>query len=152
MADVSLIGPPQYGEVISFYQHVGYGGTIAPDDLIVGARIAGRLVAAVRLATENDLLVLRGMYVLREHQRQGIGSSLLPEIERRIGQRECWCLPYAHLRKFYARAGFQDQPSAEAPKFLVERKNVYTESGKQVVLMKRLRTPPVVDTPGPFPE
>lgn len=137
MAVVSLVNKEQYDEVISLYQRVGYGGGLASDDLIVGARIADSLVGVVRLATENELLVLRGMHVRKEFQRQGIGLSLLRTVQDCLGDRECWCLPYSHLRDFYMLAGFSERPPEAAPGFLVARMNSYIELGRQVILMER---------------
>ena len=106
MVSVCLVDQKQHDEVISFYRRVRYRGTLNSGDLVVGARVSGRLVGAVRLATEYDLLVLRGMYVQNEFQRQGIGFGMLVELLRHLGERECWCIPYTHLHGFYSHAGF----------------------------------------------
>ncbi len=137
VVSVCLVDQKQHDEVISFYRRVHYRGGLARGDLVVGARVSGRLVGAVRLATENDLLVLRGMYVQNEFQRQGIGFGMLVELLRHLGERECWCIPYAHLHGFYSRAGFVESTLGGAPGFLVERLNTYVKSGRQVILMRR---------------
>ena len=137
MAEVGPINQEHFDEVLSLYERVGYGGVPASDDLVIGARTAHDLVGVVRLATENGFLVLRGMYVLDEFQRQGIGLAMLHAVEEFLGDRECWCIPYSHLRGFYLRAGFVARPIEAAPDFLAERLKAYTESGRQVILMER---------------
>jgi len=138
MVEIVLLSQSQYGEVVSLYRQVNYGGTVAPEDLIVGAYVDGCLVGVVRLVSENGLLVLRGLHVRKKHQRQGIGFDMLTELCRHFGERECWCIPHMYLRDFYSRVGFLESPVEGAPAFLAERLGVYAESGLKVVLMKRL--------------
>ena len=142
MPEYGLIGQKQYDEVMALYKREGYGGGLAPGDVVVGARIDDSLVGAVRLATEYEFLVLRGMYVQKEFQRQGIGRGLLGATAIEIGQRECWCIPYAHLRSFYMLAGFVERPSEAAPRFLMERLKEYARSGRQVIIMRRTEINP----------
>ncbi len=137
MADVSLVGDERHDEVIAFYENVNYGGTLATGDLVVGAHVAGRLVGVGRLVLEAERLVLRGMQVRKEFRRQGIGSSMLGKFQNLLGDRECWCVPYDHLRGFYSQAGFVKTKLDGAPGFLVERVREYADLGRQVILMKR---------------
>ena len=137
MAEVGPINQEQFDEVISLYERVGYGAGLATDDLVIGARVAHDLVGVVRLATENEILLLRGMYVLNEFQRQGIGLAMLHAVEDFLGNRECWCIPYAHLGSFYMNAGFVERTIDAAPGFLAERLKAYSELGRQVILMHR---------------
>lgn len=106
--------------------------------MVIGARSENDLVGVVRLANENGLLVLRGMSVKKEVQRQGIGLRLLVAVEEYLGDRECWCIPYSHLRDFYMAAGFVEWPQASTPDFLVARLKEYVESGREVILMRRV--------------
>ncbi|MBK8167849.1 MAG: GNAT family N-acetyltransferase [bacterium] len=95
------------------------------------------MVAAVRVANENGHLVLRGMYIDERLQRQGIGSALLAAVDSFLGLRGCWCIPYAHLRDFYAAIGFGEHSAGEPPEFLVKRLESYVAAGRPVVLMWR---------------
>ena len=123
--------------VQSFYASVGYGGGVHPDDRLLVSRVEQSIVAAVRLCTEGDILVLRGMYVAEGRRGQGIGSRLLESISDAIGSSECWCIPYAHLTGFYSRIGFQVCEKETIPPFLAERWERYSGSGQKVVVMKR---------------
>jgi GNAT superfamily N-acetyltransferase len=124
-------------EVTCFYRQAGYGGIVGEDDTMLGARAAGCLVGVVRLALENSSLVLRGMQVEAEFQRQSTGSKLLEAAVEVIGGRECWCIPYSHLSAFYAKGGFVEVPSSGAPGFLADRLERYRTSGRSVVVMRR---------------
>jgi len=135
--EVSEVAAKQHGEVAALYCRVGYGGGIGASDTVIGGRMGGKMVAAVRVASENGHLVLRGMYVDERFRRQGIGSALLASVESHLGLRGCWCIPYSHLRKFYAAIGFGDDFAMEVPGFLVNRLESYLEAGRPVVLMWR---------------
>ena len=60
------------------------------------AEAASEIVGVVRLCEENEVLVLRGMYLLGAWQRKGVGSRLLDELVPLIGDRPCWCVAYRH--------------------------------------------------------
>ena len=141
MVDIGPVSQDRLDEVDSLYLRVGYSVKPAGGDTIIGAREGGKLVGAVRLAEENGLLVLRGMQVEKPFQKRGVGRKLLMAIGQVIGPRECWCVPYTHLRSFYGKIGFEDWPSSDAPGFLVKRLKGNKESGRQVTLMKRIANP-----------
>jgi len=124
-------------EVAEFYDRAGYSGEVGDTDVVMAAKIAGDLVGVARLVTENGVLVLRGMQVEPSIQRMGVGTKLLAALIEYIGHHECWCIPYGHLRQFYAGAGFEKVSEVAAPSFLVERTILYNELGKSVVLMRR---------------
>jgi len=70
-------------------------------------RDGANLVAAVRLASEDGVLVLRTMVVAEGSQRRGIGARLLQRASRAIGDRESYCIARSYLESFYGRAGFR---------------------------------------------
>ena len=105
------------------------------------ARHSGKLLGVARLSDENGVLVLRGMYVEAASQRQGVGGRLLEAAERQIGTRECWCVPFAHLKEFYSRIGFAECAPDSVPGFLDERLREYRNSGHRVIIMKRAAEP-----------
>jgi predicted N-acetyltransferase YhbS len=82
--------------------------------------------------------VLRGMRVLPEFQRQGIGTEILGEVLLRLEGIECFAIAYAHLKDFYGRIGFCNSNEQEAPAFLRERINRYrTENPHQRFILIR---------------
>ncbi|MDE2291767.1 MAG: GNAT family N-acetyltransferase [Elusimicrobia bacterium] len=117
------------------YRRTGYAGGVAPKDLVLAAFEGERLVGAVRLCREFGVVVLRGMQVLEEHRRQGVGTLLLRACEERLQGSVCWCVPYRHLEGFYGQAGFVVADGA--PQGLVERLGRYDAEGLDVVLMRR---------------
>lgn len=121
----------------SFYEGVGYRGGSHPGDRLLVARDNQGIVAAVRLCIEEGALVLRGMYVAEGLRGQGLGSILLESASAAIGSDECWCVPYAHLKAFYSRIGFQEEVEA-TPVFLLERRARYLSNGHEVTVMRRL--------------
>lgn len=122
-----------------FYAERGYGGGIAPDDTVLLAERDGDLIGIVRLAPEEGEIVLRGMQVHPSFQRQGIGLHLLAAVASALGNRTCYCIPYAHLEDFYGRIGFAAVDLADAPPFLRSRVEGYRVrfEGKEFLLMRR---------------
>ncbi|MYM27642.1 GNAT family N-acetyltransferase [Duganella sp. CY15W] len=122
--------------VAGLYQTVGYGGGVSATDVTLCAKEGTRLAGAVRLCKEEGVMVLRGMHVHPDFQRQGIGSLLLTHCIPYLSQGESYCLPYDHLVQFYEQAGFRIAAVAGVPPFLAERLKDYLASGQQIVAMK----------------
>jgi N-acetylglutamate synthase-like GNAT family acetyltransferase len=127
--------------LLAFYQGTGYAGGVDPADVVVLAEEEGRTIGALRLCQEHGTLVLRGMRVQEEWQRQGIGTRLLQVAGERIGQRTCYCLPHPHLEGLYGRIGFAQVKPASAPRFLRLRQTEYWERGVETILMKKASKP-----------
>lgn len=113
-----------------------------PEDLFFIVRKKGAAIAAVRFCEEEGTSLLRSMVVDKDHRRQGIGHVLLIEFERYLNLdqiRETWCMPYKHLKLFYAAIGFKERNLSEAPSFLQERAQKQNEDhpDQPVILMKR---------------
>ncbi len=122
---------------IAFLKSERYSRMIAEDDQFFIAEIAKEIVAAVRLAREEGVLVLRGMRVRGDVQREGVGTQLLHRLVLAIRSEACYCIPYRWLISFYAQAGFREILSEEAPAFLADRRAHYASEGLDVVLMRR---------------
>jgi GNAT superfamily N-acetyltransferase len=135
--EISCAQEKDLPEVASFYSGVGYTGGVNPADKVLVARTSEGVVGAVRLCEEEGCLVLRGMYVSPGRRGTGVGIALLSAAGLTIGRRECWCIPYAHLRQFYGREGFMEIAPNTAPPFLVERSVRYQGKGEVVVIMVR---------------
>jgi len=128
----------EYEKITAFYRENGYGVPIKETDLLAVAETDGALCGILRLCEENDVLVLRGMRVSLNVQRQGVGTLLLRYVESLIGKRECFCIPHRHLESFYGQIGFVEMAESSVPPFLAMRCATYRkEHGLDVILMVR---------------
>jgi len=123
--------------IAAFYERCGYSGGLSADDTILVAIRAESLVGAVRLCSENQVAILRGMQVLPNFQRQGIGRALLNKYLSRINDAVCYCIPWSYLEQFYSSGGFRRCESTDVPDFLSERFSYYVQQGRDVILMRR---------------
>ena len=64
----------------------------------------GEIVAALRACPKAHGYLLRSVWVSRAQRREGLGTTLLQHALRELPT--CWCYAYAHLERFYERAGF----------------------------------------------
>lgn len=101
------------------------------------AEAGERLVGVLRLCPEEGARVLRGMRVVRDLQRRGIGSLLLGLADQEIGAGGCYCIAYPYLDRFYGQIGFQPLEPTAAPRFLSERLAEYQARGLDAALMHR---------------
>src|SRR5579862_9224624 len=115
---VEQIPKERHDQIRSVYAAVGYKGGIKDDDVAFLASIEDRPVGAVRLCIENGVMVLRGMMVDPDYQRQGIGKTLLKTLDPSIGIALCYCINPPHLRDFYGSIGFEEIEKENAPFFL----------------------------------
>ncbi len=123
-------------KVLKHYQECNYGAGINKDDLVIIA-IDKEIVGAVRICVEQNIRVLRGMQVKKPFQRNGIGSLMLKYLEENLDLKDCYCLPYKHLREFYAQVGFEEVLPRYAPRFLAERLENYLSGGYgEIIIMK----------------
>ncbi len=70
----ALLPSNHFERAQNFYDFVGYGGLLDLRDTIFVALDNDNIVGIVRLASEHDTLVLRGMQVADDYRRQGIGT------------------------------------------------------------------------------
>lgn len=132
----------EIGQIRAQYAEWQYDGEVTPEDAVLLAERAGTLVGMVRQTIECDTVMLRGMQVAPAAQGTGVGTALLQVFVERLGDRECYCLPYAHLVNFYGKQGFVRCATEIAPLFLQQRLKQYRERGLDVVIMRRrLQTP-----------
>jgi len=125
-----------FSSVIRLYEEWGYGGTYTPGDEIWLAEAGSETIGLVRLVKEQELRILRGMYVTPQWRGNRVASTLLASITANLTE-PCWCIPYAHLVEFYRQAGFVPVPEAEAPVFLQERLGRYRWTGRDYQIMCR---------------
>lgn len=136
-ASIEAAKPKHFAELQTFYQSCGYMGRISPNDVVFAARENGAVVGTVRLVEESGVLVLRGMYVASNRQHRGIGRRLLAAIERAIGGRECFCIPFSHLENFYGKIGFVKIKESRAPIHLQARLKEYRALSKKIIILRR---------------
>jgi GNAT superfamily N-acetyltransferase len=123
------------------YEGWNYTHAINASDTVWLAENQGELVGVVRIAREEDVLVLRGMRVARDLQGRGVGSQLLRAVVRWLRTRECFCIPYVHLIGFYGQVGFLEIAPEGTPAFLAQRLADYRRLGLAVTLMRRAGSP-----------
>lgn len=121
----------------AFCRERGYRGFLSPEAAVVMAERGLDVVGLGRVQLDHGVLVLRGMGVDSGLRRRGIGTRLLELLIAEIGARRCYCIPYAHLREFYGRAGFADLALDSAPHVLRDRILEYRKAGHDVILMWR---------------
>jgi N-acetylglutamate synthase-like GNAT family acetyltransferase len=138
MSSVTIMESGDAMAVNNFYDETGYRGQAETKDKLVIATQENKIIGAVRLVDENNVIVLRGMQVGDAYQRQGVGSAMLKKISQLLEGKECYCLPLEHLEKFYGQIGFKKIDIQEAPKFLQDRANKYkNEFNYQLIIMKK---------------
>ena len=137
MINLSNARPDQHPEILALYEKCGYHGGVAPGDFVLVAEELGSLVGAVRLCSEEGLTLLRGFFLLPTHHRRGLGSRMLLALLPHLYGRTCYCIPFIHLSRFYAFAGFSELPQEKAPEFLHHRLESYRSQGHKVMLMVR---------------
>jgi GNAT superfamily N-acetyltransferase len=131
---IRFAGISEYPEVLTHYKICNYNGGVEDEDIIVIA-IDEKLIGAVRICSGDGIQVLRGMQIKSAWQKKGIGSSMLKFLVDNVDMNGCYCLPYKHLKSFYASIGFEEIAPQDAPVFLVERLEKYLSSGQDVVIM-----------------
>jgi GNAT superfamily N-acetyltransferase len=131
---IRFAGVSEYPEVLSHYKICNYNGGVEDEDIIVIA-IDKELIGAVRICSEYGIQVLRGMQIKPAWQKKGIGSSILRFLVDHVDMNGCYCLPYKHLKSFYASIGFEEIVTENAPVFLVERFEKYLSSGQDIIMM-----------------
>jgi N-acetylglutamate synthase-like GNAT family acetyltransferase len=123
--------------VAAAYSKWGYGGGIVLNDTAWIAEVAGEVIGIVRIAPEHGTLVLRGMRIAEQWRRRRIGSRMLVTLGSWLNERECYCVPYTHLRPFYGQIGFVEISASAAPSFLRSRVVEYKRNSLDVVVMVR---------------
>lgn len=136
---IRFAGISEYPEVLAHYKICNYNGGVEDEDIIVVA-IGEELIGAVRICSEYGIQVLRGMQIKSAWQKKGLGSSMLKFLVDNVDMNGCYCLPYKHLKAFYALIGFEEIAPQDAPVFLVERLEKYLSSGQDVIIMMMNKT------------
>jgi pimeloyl-ACP methyl ester carboxylesterase/N-acetylglutamate synthase-like GNAT family acetyltransferase len=139
LASVTLreAGAGERERVRAFYVSCGRSVLLDPGDRLLVAEAEGEIVGAVRLCVEEGAQVLRTMRVRPDVQGRGIGRALLRRFLTMLDDRDCFCLPYAHLGSFYGAIGFARVAPAELPPHLAARLAGYLAERPDVIAMRR---------------
>lgn len=137
---IRIARPDEHRRVLAVYAALGYRRTIDTADTVWLAENGDQAVGIVRVAAEQGTRVLRGMRIAEHARRQRLGTRTLDAIAEWLQNRECYCVPYPHLVRFYGQIGFEVIDPARAPAFLAERLADCQRSGEDVILMRRRET------------
>ncbi len=82
-------------------------------DLIIVAREHGRAIGVARCLTDDSYVTyVSDIAVSKSHQRRGVGTALLSEIERHVPGVKLVLLAAPDAEAYYPKAGFSRHPSA----------------------------------------
>ncbi|MDJ0520705.1 MAG: GNAT family N-acetyltransferase [Planctomycetota bacterium] len=120
------------------YRRNEYTGTIHPeDDPLVAVTDDGAIVGVVRIAHEQGVQILRGMFLDEAHRERGLGTRMITMLAERMRPEPCWVICGPHLIRFYGRIGFRLTADEEAPAFLQERVAHYRDTYGPQCLLRR---------------
>jgi predicted GNAT family N-acyltransferase len=77
------------------------------------------------------------MQIKMTHRGKGTGTLMLKFLKENIDMKDCYCIPFKHLKIFYGQIGFEEISPGKAPDFLVERLEKYLAGGLDVIIMKK---------------
>jgi len=107
-AQITTVPADRRAEVEEFYRReLGRDVSLGEGEDVVCADEGGVIIGALRLFPANGTLILRTMVVADGSRGRGIGRAMLRAASERIGDRECYCFPWAHLERFYGEIGFR---------------------------------------------
>ena len=90
-------------------------------------------------AETQVVAALRGLLVLRSHQRHVSGAALPRACMPIIEERTIYCVPYAHRVPLYRNASLRTVRESELASFLAARLSGYVARGQDVLAMVRDR-------------
>lgn len=135
--EVKKLTISDFERALLFYESVDYVQKLDPTNLFYGAFHNNEMIGIVRLAYESGVWVLRGMQVRAAYQFLGVGTRLIKALETEIPSKDCFCLPYKWLEKFYGQIGFRTpSPDEVVPEFLLKRLAEY--QSPDLIVMKRV--------------
>ena len=133
--------------VNEYYNSHQRSSDASASDFLLLAEDDNQVVGVVRLCFEERYHLLRGMYLTAAYRGQGIGSQMLHQLAKYIGNQDCYCLPWAHLESFYRIIGFETMTNEDLPGFLQERLTKYRQDMEHANTQQRMQ-----DDLGVFPE
>ena len=137
MIEIGIAQESDFSQIDELYVAAGYGGGVSENDKVMVARLGDHVVGVVRLRPEEGVTVLRGMQIVYDLQRKGIGAGMLRACAGYLDEATAYCLPYSHFTQFYGAASFEAIGAAELPGFLAARLSSYLPRRQDVVAMRR---------------
>lgn len=120
-----------------FYDEQAYTSIIKKGDIVIGAIINDKIVGISRVSNEENVEVLRGMFVAKDFRGNGIGKKMLNELENSFKTNKIYRIPFKHLEKFYGSIGFKKVETEQSPQFLQTRLIKYINAGYDCIMMMK---------------
>ncbi|SFD50265.1 GNAT family N-acetyltransferase [Pseudoalteromonas denitrificans] len=124
----------------TFYLVQGYHSDWGKKERAFIATDNNQIVGAVKIELNYGVSVLRGMYISKKYQSNGLGTAFIKHIEPILNQTVSYCMPFSHLRDFYSQIGFKVVNPESYPAFLAKRYYGYESKGYKVIAMYRENT------------
>lgn len=118
-----------------FYVQCGYAAKVGGQDQVVFAFCGQTPIGVGRVSREHGFSVLRGMQVVADHRRRGVGKKILEHLLPLVGSQRCFCLSYRWLVGLYKNSGFMCLAVEKAPRFIQDRYRDYRARGLDVLLL-----------------
>ncbi|WP_373994450.1 GNAT family N-acetyltransferase [Duganella sp. Root1480D1] len=80
MIEIGIAQESDFSQIDELYVAAGYGGGVSENDKVMVARLGDHVVGVVRLRPEEGVTVLRGMQIVYDLQRKGIGAGMLRHV------------------------------------------------------------------------
>lgn len=127
-------------ELNQFYCEQGYHSGWGSSERAFIATNNGEIIGSVKIEVNNGFSVLRGMYIAKDYQGDGVGTEFLKHIEPILNKTTSYCMPFSHLGKFYEQIGFQAVSPDSFPEYLAKRYHGYENKGYRIIAMRREQT------------
>jgi len=144
--NIQILKGSEAREIVNpFYEFVGSPHHQARDeDVFFILRDSQNTIGLVRFCIEEGISLLRSMNIHPEYRGKKLGLQLLKAFEEYINiqnQTKVFCIPYAHLEKFYSQIGFQKTSIDIAPQYLINRLRLYQSKypEKEFIIMCRFQ-------------
>ncbi|MGF1718176.1 GNAT family N-acetyltransferase [Photobacterium chitinilyticum] len=120
-----------------FYREQGYHSGWSHVERAFIATTNSEIIGSVKVEVRDGVSILRGMYITKEYQGKGLGTSFIKYIEPILNETVSYCMPFSHLSEFYGQVGFKSINPDGFPDFLAQRYQGYENRGYQIIAMRR---------------
>ena len=122
----------------AFYTEQGYHSDWSNIERAFVATDNNNIVGGVKVESSNGVSILRGMYISSNFQGNKLGTQLIKYIEPILNETISYCMPFAHLERFYAQIGFNKVNLNLYPGYLLQRYIGYENQGYKIIPMMRV--------------
>lgn len=120
-----------------FYLEQGYHSNWSHVEKAFIATHKGKIIGSVKVENLNGISILRGMYISSDFQSKKLGTKLIKFIEPTLNKTVSYCMPFSHLKNFYAQIGFRKVCLNIYPEYLRQRYLGYENDGYIIIPMVR---------------